>query len=104
MSEMLERVIARQEQLINALDARDANAIEAATVELADALRTLGAEGAVYKIAPQRVDHALRQAQAARIRVNVLADWTRQRIDRLFELRSGTPPTYSNKGISAPVA
>lgn len=104
MSKLLEEVISRQEQLILALDARDPAAIETATVELADALRALGAEGAVYGTAPQRVDHALRQAQAARIRVNVLSDWTRQRIDRLSEIRSGSALTYSNKGISAPVA
>lgn len=103
MRSLLDQVISRQDQLILALDERDADAIETATARLADALRALGAEGAVYDTPPQRVDHALRQAQAARIRVNVLADWTRQRIDRLSEIRSGSTLTYSNKGISAPV-
>jgi hypothetical protein len=104
MSPALEKVIARQDELIGALDARDAAAIEAASLELADALRTLGAEGAVYGVEARRVEHALRQCQAARIRVNVLSDWTRQRIDRLTEVRSGSSLTYSNKVISAPVA
>ena len=104
MSTALDQVIARQEELIKALDGRDASAIEAATVELADALRALGAEGAVYGVAPKRLDHALRQTQAARIRVNVMSDWTRQRIDRLSEIRSGSALTYSNKAISSPVA
>lgn len=102
MSESLEQVIDRQGQLIDALDARDAEAIEAASLELAEALRVLGAEGAVYDVAPQRIDHALRQAQAARIRANILADWTRQRIDRLSEIRSGSAVTYSKKGVSTP--
>ena len=104
MSGYLEHVIACQGQLIEALDARDAGAIEVATVELADALGALGGEGAFYGVEAGRVDHAMRQAQAARIRLNVLSDWTRQRIDRLAEIRCGSTPTYSNKGITTPVA
>jgi len=100
MNGSLEHVIACQGQLIDALDARDASAIELATVELADALGALGANGAIYGVDPSRVDHAIRQAQATRIRVNVLSDWTRQRIDRLAEIRSGSKPTYSNKSIT----
>ena len=103
MSGYFEHVIACQGQLIDALDARDAGAIELATVQLADALGALGAEGAFYDVEAGRVDHAMRQANAARIRVNVLSDWTRQRIDRLAEIRSGSTPTYSDKRITAPV-
>lgn len=102
MSGYLEHVIACQDRLIGALDARDGPAIEVATVELADALSALDAEGAFYGVETNRIEHAQRQAEAARIRVNMLSDWTRQRIDRLAEIRSGAPPTYSNLGNFAP--
>lgn len=104
MSASIDHVIACQDRLLGAIDALDAPAIEAATVELAAALGALGSEGAFYGLEPGRLDHAMRQAEAARIRVNVLSDWTRQRIDRLGEIRSGSAITYSNKGINAPVA
>lgn len=102
MSGYLEHVMVCQKRLIDALDARNAAAIEAATTELADALSALGTEGAVYGVEPQRLDQARRQAEAARVRVNILSEWTRQRIDRLAEIRTGSVSTYSKKGAFAP--
>ena len=99
MNLALERVVACQERFIEALDARDAEAIETATIELAGVLQELAASGAVRGVDQARLDHALRQAKAARIRVNILSDWTRQRIDQLSEMRSGAPLSYGNKGI-----
>ena len=99
----LEHVIECQQRLIAALDARDVTALETATTHLSDALRSLQAAGGVYAVDPGRVDHAMRQAKAARIRVNVLSDWTRQRIDRLAELRAGPSATYGNRRIYEPV-
>jgi len=99
----LEHVIECQRRLIAALDARDASSLETATTQLSDALLALQANGAVYEVAPARLDHAMKQAKAARIRVNVLSDWTRQRIDRLAELRAGPSATYGNKRIYEPV-
>lgn len=103
MAPDLEHVIDCQQKLIAALDARDVEALETATTHLSQALVSLQANGAVYELHPARLDHAMKQAKAARIRVNVLADWTRQRIDRLTELRSGPSATYGNKRIYEPV-
>ena len=100
MSGTLDHVIACQERLISALDSRNAAALEAATAELADALTQLRANGAVYQTDSNRLDHALRQSEAARIRVNVLADWTRQRIDRLAEYRGTGGGAYGRTGLS----
>lgn len=103
MATELEHVIECQQRLIEALDARDAAALESATAHLSEALAGLRANGAVYGAEPARVNHAMKQAQAARIRVNVLADWTRQRIDRLAEVRRGPTATYGNKRIYEPL-
>lgn len=97
MKQILEEVISCQERLIAALDARDVLALEDATAELETALGSLKASGAVYKAAGARLDFALRQSGAARIRVNVLADWTRQRIDQVTEIRSGEVPTFGTR-------
>ena len=99
MNLALERVVACQDRIIEALDMRDADAIETAAVELAGVLQELAASGAVRGVDQARLDHALRQAKAARIRVNILSDWTRQRIDQLSEIRSGALPSYGNKGF-----
>lgn len=103
MSLTLEQVIDCQQRLIAALDARDVTAIETATFELSDALISLRANGAVYDVQPDRLNLAMKQAKAARIRVNVLADWTRQRIDRLAEVRSGPSVTYGKRRIYEPL-
>ena len=100
MSQSLDLVIECQEKLIAAIDRCDAAAIEAATTELSSALSVLREQGAVRDGDRERVEHAMKQAEASRVRVNVLSHWTRQRIDRLEEIRRGTSPTYGNKGIS----
>ena len=91
MSATIEGVIACQSRLLAALDARAVEAIENETAALARLLAAL--KGAPSE--PSRIEHARKQTEAARIRVNVLSDWTRQRIDRLAELR-GQP---SNKPV-----
>lgn len=103
MAQSLEHVIECQQRLIEALDARDAERLERATEELSGALALLKAAGAVYDIDAHRLEHATKQAQAARIRVNVLSDWTRQRIDRLAELRSRKSASYGNRRIYDPI-
>jgi predicted short-subunit dehydrogenase-like oxidoreductase (DUF2520 family) len=95
----LEAVIGAQAALIAALDAGEVATIEAATTTLAQALQSLRAHGAVGAIARDRVEHALKQSDAARTRVNYLADRTRQRLDRLASRRGAPPsPTYTNAG------
>jgi hypothetical protein len=95
MTTDIESVIACQERLIAALDARDVNVLETVTVELDRALQELQARGAVHEREGGQLDYALRQSTAARIRVNVLADWTRQKIDRISEIRQTGSSTYA---------
>lgn len=103
MASQLQHVISCQQRLIEALDARDPEALETATAELADALAALKSFGAVYGISEAELSHAMKQAEAARVRVNVLANWTRQRIDRLNELRAGPVVTYGSRKIYEPI-
>jgi hypothetical protein len=100
MSLALDRVVACQDEMIEALDRRDAEAIELATIALAEALHGLAGQGAVYAGDEAQIDLALRKADAARIRVNILSDWTRQRIDQLSEIRSGSPLSYGKQVLS----
>ncbi len=90
----LENVISCQERMIDALDKRDVEALEAVTAELQTAISSLRALGAVHEREGSNLDYALRQSNAARIRVNVLADWTRQRIDQVSDIRSTATLTY----------
>ncbi|HET6943147.1 MAG TPA: hypothetical protein VFH89_13385 [Sphingomicrobium sp.] len=99
MSLELNRVVACQEELIEALDAGNAEAIERTSIELAEALHALSGQGAVRETDKEAIERALLKADAARIRVNILSDWTRQRIDRLSEIRSGSSPSYRKRGV-----
>lgn len=103
MAADLEHVIDCQQRLIEALDAREVEAVEIATGALSRALAKLQSSGAVYDVSETRLRHAMNQAAAARIRVNVLSEWTRQRIDRLAEIRSGPSATYGIKRIYEPI-
>lgn len=94
---VLDHLIHCQNRLLSALDARDADAIGNATTALYHAIDGVEAEGAWTEQTTTRaqVDHALKQTEAARIRVNILTDWTRRRIARLSEMRGQTMPyTY----------
>ncbi|OHD03392.1 hypothetical protein EEB18_004015 [Sphingopyxis sp. OPL5] len=94
MMMQMEEVQAQLDTLVAALDGHDAGAIIAATEALATAVILFRSA----KVPPGREDHArmlidmvLRKLEAAAIRVNVLKDWTRQRIDRNHQVR-GTGP------------
>ena len=94
----LDRLIACQAALIAALDGRDAGAIERATSALAVAVGVLQGHD-VWRdedAARTKIDHGLQQVTAAKIRVNALSHWTRQRIDQLAELRGGHISNYYN--------
>jgi hypothetical protein len=95
----IDQLIAQQEALILALDSRDATRIEQSTAILNETLAAMRAQDAWHDKSDmrERVNHALKQTDAARIRINYLADWTRQRIDSIAELRGGaSPQTYAN--------
>jgi hypothetical protein len=96
----LDHLLACQKALIAALDARDADVIEQASRQLAFAVANSQNYDAWHSSAGARVklEHGLKQSNAARTRVNYLSEWTRQRIDRLNELR-GAPVTHTYANI-----
>ena len=96
---LIDQLITAQAALITALDSRDAVAIEQATQALGSSVAALRGQDAWRESGDvrERVSHALKQTDAARIRVNYLADWTRQRIDGITQLRGGAPTQiYTN--------
>ena len=92
----LERIVARQSDLIAALDAQDATAIIAATESLAAAI-SLAKNGPMQfdnYASKERMAEALQIANSASIRINYLMHWTRQRIGKIAELRGNVPSGY----------
>ncbi|ALC14053.1 hypothetical protein LH20_19005 [Sphingopyxis sp. 113P3] len=80
--------------LVGALDGQDPGAIIAASEALATAVILFrsapipaGSEGEARVL----IADVLKQLEAAAIRVNLLKDWTRQRIDRNHALRGSAP-------------
>jgi hypothetical protein len=99
MPTAIDHILRAQASLIAALDSRDAAAIENASAALAMANTALQAMGAVHAQDDlrQKLAKGIMQSDAARTRVNCLSQWTRQRIDRLDELRGrSSQNTYSN--------
>jgi hypothetical protein len=86
-------VIAAQSRLISALDGRSPDDIVAASAMLAAAISLLKTcdTDTQNRHDMAGIDHAMRQSDAARMRVNILSDWNRKRIDRLSELRGNGP-------------
>lgn len=82
---MIDAVIECQQRLIAALDAQDVDAIEYATSALQTAVEQLPLQRASANTG--QISHALKQSDAARIRVKYLSAWNRQKIDRLQEYR-----------------
>lgn len=97
-STWLAKMIARQGDLIQALDSRDIDGINVASAALAEVVQ----DADRTTLDQVQLDLALKQSNALKIRVNTLSDWTRQRIDRLAEIQGrDTVPTYSNTRKSA---
>lgn len=93
---MIDLVIACQTELIAALDARDADAVLAATQALTEALDRLPDDKGPAD--SERLAYGLKQAEAARIRVKYLTAWNRQKIDRLAEYRGqASSHTYTHR-------
>lgn len=86
----IELLIEAQSDLIAALDSGNVAAIENSTQAMAAAVEKVRAQDAWRDTADlPKLDYAMKQSQAARMRINYLSDWTRQKIDRLFEIRGG---------------
>lgn len=95
----IERLIDCQGALISALDAGDVIAVEDATARVARALEAVRDEGLSTTDDKPHFDYALRQAEAARGRVNFLTDRVSQRIERLTHQRGDRViHTYTNAG------
>ena len=93
---MIDRIIARQTDLIAALDAFDADAVLVASRALAEVLAVLPQDEEA--VDPEKLAYGMKQAEAARIRVKYLTAWNRQKIDRLAELRGqASPHTYTDR-------
>lgn len=86
----MDEVQARLDTLVGALDGHDAGAIIAATEALATAVilfRSARIGDGSENRARALIETVLGQLEAAAIRVNILKDWTRQRIDNSHQLR-----------------
>jgi hypothetical protein len=85
----LETIIACQNDLLLALDARDVASMESASAALQVAVNAAKSTDTWqnHAEAKAKIDYALKQSDAARTRVNFLSDWTRQKIEKLAELR-----------------
>jgi len=94
MLTQMDDVQARLDALVGALDGHDAGAIIAATEELATAvilMRSAAIPPGSEHRARALITRTLGQLESAAIRVNILKDWTRQRIDRNHQLRGSGP-------------
>ena len=90
----IEDVQAKLDLLVGALDGQDAGAIIAATEELATAVilfRGAAIPAGSEAEARTLITRTLAQLEAAAMRINLLKDWTRQRIDMNHAIR-GTQP------------
>jgi hypothetical protein len=99
--DILDRLASCHEGLIRALDGNDLDAIENATLALADAVASARArqEWAATPAVRERLLSLAALAQAAQIRVNFLTDTIRRRVNAMAALR-GTEPamTYLPQG------
>jgi hypothetical protein len=88
-AERIETVLECQAALISAIDAQDADAIVRASEALAAAVSALGdvKDWPAEDRNADRLRAVLDQNRAAAMRVNSLAHWTRQRFDRINEMR-----------------
>ena len=94
----IDMLIDRQAALIKALDSGNISEIENATQEMASAVKAVRAQSVWHERSElDRLNYAMKQTQAARIRVNYLSDWTRQKIDQFADLRGVKMHTRCSK-------
>lgn len=98
----LEALIGEQKALIAALDADDVDAIAHHTAGVDDALVRIRALAPRFTGSEDKalVEEAMRLADAARVRVNVLADMTSRRLARLAATtgKGNATPIYGRSG------
>lgn len=94
--DMLGRLQAAHENLIQALDAQDVDAIEQRVEALRLAITDVRAAGG-WRETPgfkDRARHIAQLGEAARVRVNFLTDLTRQRLEMLAAVRGHGGAVY----------
>jgi hypothetical protein len=98
----LEALIREQRALIAALDSDDVEAIARHTATVEDALVRIRALAPRFTSAEAKAlaDEAMTLADAARVRINVLADMTSRRLTRLAVAtgKGNAAPTYGRTG------
>jgi hypothetical protein len=98
----LEALIREQHALIAALDADDVEAIARHTASVEDAVIRIRALSPRFQGADAKAlaEEAMTLADAARVRVNVLADMTSRRLTRLAAAtgKGNAAPTYGRTG------
>jgi uncharacterized coiled-coil protein SlyX len=98
----LEALISEQKALIAALDSDDVEAIAQHTAGVDEALVRIRALTPRFSSSEAKalVEEAMRLADAARVRVNVLADLTSRRLARLAAAtgKGNAAPTYGRDG------
>lgn len=90
MLDALDEIQAKLDTLVAALDGHDAGAIIEATEALAASVtecRGTALRPGSETRACMLIEQTLRQLEAAAIRVNILKNWTRQRIDSNNQIR-----------------
>lgn len=97
----LSDLIRCQNDLIKALDSDSVSALEHATASVAAAIARLTSDPEWQKSLDvgEDVTYALKQAEAAKARVNFLTDRTRQRLERITSARGDrVVQTYGARG------
>lgn len=103
MSEIvLDRLTGAAEGLIDALDKGNAQSVEEATRRFTDAIDAVRAVGG-WHASPtivEKLQHAMKLADAARARINYLADINRRRFDMLCKAAGLDAPAnaYDRRG------
>ena len=93
-------IIAIQNELMEAIDARDVGRIERATKDLAQAIEQVRNRGAMVVGEQLQTDvgHALKQTEALRTRVNFMALHNREKMEKLDQMRGAAAPhVYANR-------
>ena len=91
----LGRLVAAETTLIHALDGDDVGLVEAAMADLGECVTAVRAIGG-WRATPAIMDHlveGLALAEAARIRINYLADRNHRRLDLLMATAGAQRPT-----------
>ena len=99
--EKIQAVLDCQADLIKAIDTQNATAIIHASEALAGAVAALrnSDDWPRDPLTADRLRNALRENRAAAMQINLLAHWTRRKIDRLSELRSQHGPQNPYKTL-----